>query len=69
MAYRQPRIPEYREEDGAGKCLRALILLLKDFALAAWAANNRRMRETKALEKRIGALETRLMGETADKEA
>lgn len=49
MAYRQPRVPEYSEQDGAGKTLRALILFLKDFSTAAWTANNQRKREIDAL--------------------
>ena len=59
MAYRQPRVPEYSEQDGAGKTLRALILFLKDFSTAAWTANNQRKREIEALSGRGG------MGETA----
>jgi len=49
MAYRQPRVPEYSEQDGAGKTLRALILFLKDFSMAAWTANNQRKREIEAI--------------------
>ncbi len=49
MAYRQPRIPEYNEAEGAGKALRALILFLKDFTMSAWTANNRRKREIEAI--------------------
>ena len=55
MAYRQPRPPEYRGD--APGYSRALILFLKDFATAAWAANNRRIREIEALDRRMTALE------------
>lgn len=56
MAYRQPRVPEYSEKDGAGKALRALILFLKDFSMAAWTANNQRKREIEMLEEKSGAV-------------
>lgn len=49
MAYRQPRVPEYNEREGEGKTLRALILFLKDFSMAAWTANNQRKREIEAV--------------------
>lgn len=54
MAYRQPRVPEYSEKEGEGKALRALILFLKDFSMAAWTANNQRKREIEALGSRGG---------------
>ena len=64
MAYRQPRVPEYREGDGIGQHMKKLGLFLKDFVSAAWTANNRRMREIQALSgetermnARIAALE------------
>lgn len=60
MGYGQPRVPEYREEDGTGRYMRALALFLKDFSLAAWAANQRRRRETAALQARLQAAEERL---------
>lgn len=57
MSYRQPRTPEYREGENVRAYMRLLILFLKDFATAAWAANGRRKREIAALEKRVKALE------------
>ena len=36
---KQPRVPEYRESEGAAKYLRALNLFLKDFCMDAWTAN------------------------------
>ena len=36
MALKQPRVPEYREQDGTGRNLRALILFLKDFCMGVW---------------------------------
>lgn len=38
MTFKQPRIPEYRESDGAGRYLRALALFLKDFCMDCWVA-------------------------------
>lgn len=55
MAYRQPRVPEYNEKEGEGKILRALVLFLKDFTMAAWTANNQRKREIEALKGSGGA--------------
>ena len=60
MSYRQPRVPEYRE--GERPNMRALILFLKEFTTAAWAANSRRKRETEALEARVRALEEKIGG-------
>ena len=57
MAYKQPRVPEYREGEKVRTYIRPLILFLKDFTTAAWAANGRRKREIAALEKRVRALE------------
>lgn len=59
MAYRQPKPPQ--DQGGDAKHLsRALALFLKDFSLAAWAANGRRMREIQALQRRMAALEEKL---------
>lgn len=37
--FKQPRVPEYRESDGAAKHLRALTLFLKDFCQDVWMAS------------------------------
>lgn len=37
---RQPRVPEYRENESVGKYLRTLVLFLKDFCGEAWTASN-----------------------------
>lgn len=58
MGYKQPRVPEYREEDGA--YIRTLILFLKDFAAAAWSANNRRIRENREIREKLAALQAML---------
>lgn len=57
MSYRQPKTPEYREGENVRTYIRPLILFLKEFSTAAWAANGRRKREIAALEKRVRALE------------
>ena len=46
---KQPRVPEYRESDGVKVYIKALILFLKDFSMAAWTANNQRKKEIAAL--------------------
>ena len=46
---KQPRVPEYREADGVKAYIKPLILFLKDFAMAAWTANNQRKNEIAAL--------------------
>lgn len=56
MSYKQPRVPEYREGEAAGSYARVLMLFLKDFTMAAWAANNRRKKEISALKARVDAL-------------
>ena len=38
LAFKQPRIPEYREADGTNRYLRALALFLKDFCMDCWVA-------------------------------
>lgn len=57
MSYRQPRVPEIRNGETPFDVLRDLIRFLKDFALAAWSANNRRKQEIEDLKKRVDALE------------
>lgn len=37
--FKQPRVPEYRENEGAAKHLRALTLFLKDFCQDVWVAS------------------------------
>lgn len=36
--FKQPRIPEYRENEGTNKYLRSLVLFLKDFCMECWVA-------------------------------
>lgn len=45
MAFKQPRVPEYRERDGADGYIRSLVLFLKDFCMDVWTANNQRSGE------------------------
>lgn len=60
MAYKQPRVPEYRGNDGA--YLKALILFLKDFTMEAWTANNRRAGEIRRLGESIEELKAQMNG-------
>lgn len=50
MAFKQPRVPEYRERDGADGYIRSLVLFLKDFCMDVWTANNQRSGEIDRLK-------------------
>jgi len=45
LAFKQPRIPEYRENEGAPHYLRSLALFLKDFCMECWVAVRALQRE------------------------
>ena len=57
MAFKQPKVPEYRESDGTDRYIRSLILFLKDFCIDAWTADRQRIREIGELEARLSRLE------------
>lgn len=61
MAFKQPRVPEYRESEGTGKYIRSLVLFLKDFCMDVWTANNQRSREIDAIRARLSELGTQNM--------
>ena len=50
MAFKQPRVPEYREREGADRYIRSLVLFLKDFCMDVWTANNQRSGEIDRLK-------------------
>ena len=50
MAFKQPRVPEYREREGADRYIRSLVLFLKDFCMDVWTANNQRTGEIDRLK-------------------
>ena len=50
MAFKQPRVPEYREHDGADGYIRSLVLFLKDFCMDVWTAKNQRTGEVDRLK-------------------
>ena len=50
MAFKQPRVPEYRESEGTGRYLHTLVLFLKDFCMDVWTANNQRTGEIDAVK-------------------
>lgn len=62
MSYRQPRVPEITGGETAFEMMRKILLFLKEFCVAAWAANNRRRQEMLRLEKRIAEIEKRMEG-------
>lgn len=49
MSFKQPRVPEYREEEGVGKYIRSLVLFLKDFCMDVWTANRQLSAEVSRL--------------------
>ena len=60
MAFKQPRVPEYRESEGTGKYIRSLVLFLKDFCMDVWTANQERSREIDAIRARLSALDAQV---------
>lgn len=68
MAFRQPRIPEYKQSGNTGSYLSALALFLKDFTLGVWSANNRRIKEIQELKSGLGTggAVTKVNGKTGD---
>lgn len=64
MAFKQPRVPEYRERDGADGYIRSLVLFLKDFCMDVWTANNQRSGEISDAVK--GYPVTSVCGKTGD---
>ena len=54
MAFKQPRVPEYREAEGMEAYIRTLVLFLKDFCAETWTANRK---QTAALGKEAQRLE------------
>lgn len=59
MAFKQPHVPVYREQDGAARGLRSILLFLKDFCMDAWQAVRLQEKRMDELERRIRALEER----------
>lgn len=49
--YKQPRVPEMKDGGNDHLFIHRLVLFLKDFATAAWSANNRRKKEMEDLKK------------------
>ena len=56
MAFKQPRVPEYRESDGTVRYIRSLVLFLKDFCMDVWTANRQREREIEVLRREVDSL-------------
>lgn len=44
MAFKQPRVPEYRSSEGMEAYIRTLILFLKDFCTDAWTESREQKR-------------------------
>ena len=69
MAFKQPRVPEYRESEGTGKYIRSLVLFLKDFCMDVWTANNQRSGEIDAVKGGLSGIHypvTSVCGKTGD---
>ena len=63
MAFKQPRVPEYRESEGTGKYIRSLVLFLKDFCMDVWTANKQRSGEIDAIRARLSELNAQIMND------
>lgn len=62
MAFKQPRVPEYREREGADRYIRSLVLFLKDFCMDVWTANRETSREISEIRERLTELESKIDG-------
>ena len=62
MAFKQPRVPEYRERDGADGYIRSLVLFLKDFCNDVWTANRETSREIGEIRERLTELGSKIDG-------
>ena len=62
MAFKQPRVPEYREREGADRYIRSLVLFLKDFCMDVWTANREIHREISEINERLTELESKIDG-------
>lgn len=62
MAFKQPRVPEYRESEGPGKYIRSLVLFLKDFCMDVWTANRETSREISEIRERLNAIDAKMDG-------
>ena len=60
MAVKQPRVPEYREREGADRYIRSLVLFLKDFCMDVWTANQERSREIDAIRARLSEMDAQV---------
>lgn len=63
MAFKQPRVPAMRTEEGLAATIRELILFLKDFCMEAWSSHKRLEARVQAMQEEIAALKER-MGDT-----
>lgn len=69
MAFKQPRVPEYREREGTDRYIRSLVLFLKDFCMDVWTANNQRTGEIDAVRGGLSGIHypvTGVCGKTGD---
>ena len=55
--YRQPRVPQLREDGTASGYAKELMLFLRDFCPAAWNADRKKDEEIGELRRRLEALE------------
>ena len=62
MAFLQPRVPEYREREGADRYIRSLVLFLKDFCMDVWTANREIHREISEISERLTELGSKIDG-------
>lgn len=66
MAFKQPKVPEYRAGEGKHGLeafLRTLTLFLKDFCMEAWAAYRRQESMLEQMARRLKEIEREAGGE------
>lgn len=53
MAFKQPRVPEYRGEDGMQAYIRTLVLFLKDFCAEAWMQSRKQQKAIEEITQKL----------------
>ncbi len=59
MAYREPKVPQFREGMAYGEAIRALCLFLREDCAASWNADRKKDEEIRKIKARLDALEGR----------
>lgn len=57
MAFKQPRVPEYRSSEGMEAYIRTLILFLKDFCTDAWTESREQKRAIERVSQMLESIQ------------